>query len=44
MASIELNDNQAQIRGIDINRILVQGDHNYIYIDHNWIQKQFRLL
>ena len=32
MASIELNDNQAQIRGIDINRILVQGDHNYIYI------------
>ena len=30
-ASIELNDNQTQIRGIDINGLLVQGGHNYIY-------------
>ena len=28
-ASIGLNDNQAQIRDIDINRLSVQGSHNY---------------
>ena len=31
-ANIELSDNQAQIRCIDINRPSVRGGHNYIYI------------
>ena len=31
MASIELNDNQAQIRDIDINGLSIRGGHNYIY-------------
>ena len=39
--SIELNDNQARIRGTDINGLSIRGGHNYIYIyiyiDHNWI-------
>ena len=29
--SIELNDNQTQIKGIDINWLSVRGGHNYIY-------------
>ena len=31
MASIELNDNQTQIRGIDINGLSIQEGYNYIY-------------
>ena len=30
MASTELNDNQIQIRGFDINGIFVQGGHTCI--------------
>ena len=30
-ASIELNDNQVQIIGIDINGLPVRGDHDCIY-------------
>ena len=33
-ANIELNDNQIQTRCIDINRLSVPGDRNYIY----WLQ------
>ena len=33
-ASIELNDNQTQIRGSDINRLSVRGGHTCI----NWSQ------
>ena len=29
-ASIELNDNQTQIRGSDINGLSVRGGHTYI--------------
>ena len=32
MASIKLNDNQVQIRGIDINKLSVRGGHNYMYL------------
>ena len=35
-ASTELNDNQIQIRGSDINGFSVQGGHTLF--DHNWIQ------
>ena len=31
-ANMELSDTQAQIRCIDINIILVQGGHNYMYL------------
>ena len=31
-ANMELSDNQAQIRCIDINRLSVRGDHNYMYL------------
>ena len=30
-ASLELNDNQARIRSIDLNGLSVRGDQNYIY-------------
>ena len=33
-ASTELNDNQTQIRGSNINGLSVQGGHTYI----NWLQ------
>ena len=29
MASIELKDNQAQVRDIDVNGLLVRGGHSY---------------
>ena len=29
-ASIELNDNQTQIKGSDVNGLLVRGGHPYI--------------
>ena len=32
MANMELSDNQAQIRCIDINRLSVRGGHNYMYL------------
>ena len=32
MANMELSDTQAQIRCIDINRLLVWGGHNYMYL------------
>ena len=31
MTSIELNDNQVQIRGINVNGLSVREGHNYIY-------------
>ena len=38
--SIELNDNQAQIRVIDINRLLIREGHNYIY----WSQLDIEII
>ena len=32
MANMELSDNQAQIRCININRLSVWGGHNYMYL------------
>ena len=32
MANIELSDNQAQIKCIDINKPSIRGGHKYIYI------------
>ena len=33
--NIELSDNQAQIRCIDINKPSVRGDHKYIYLSQS---------
>ena len=34
-ASIELRDNEAQIKDISVNGCLVWGDQNLTYTDHN---------
>ena len=39
-ASTELNDNQAQIKGFDINGLSVRGGHTYI----NWSQLDTKII
>ena len=42
MVITELNDKQTQIKDFDFNRLSIWGG-NLVYIDHNWIWRQFRL-
>ena len=35
MASMELRDNQAPIKDINVNGCVVRGDPNLTYTDHN---------
>ena len=44
MANIELRGNQAQIKDISVNGLLVRGGQSLTYTDHNWVQRLFSMI